>query len=101
MPTYKDIEPIINDFTDRVRLLQTDYKDLPWAKSTEMDFTEIVMTLKKAPTADVQEVRHGHWIKDPESGITRCSECDWTLEVAWESNYCPDCGAKMYEEVTK
>lgn len=42
------------------------------------------------------EVKHGHWIKDPESGETRCSECDWSLEVAWESNYCPDCGAKMY-----
>lgn len=65
---------------------------------TEREFCAIGDSI---PTSDVQEVKHGHWIKDPESGITRCSECDWTLEVAWESNYCPDCGAKMYEEVTK
>lgn len=52
-------------------------------------------------TEDVQVVRHGHWIKDPESGETRCSECDWSLETTWESNYCPDCGVMMYEEVTK
>lgn len=44
-----------------------------------------------------KEIKHGHWIKDPENGETRCSECDWSLETAWESNYCPDCGAKMYD----
>lgn len=54
MATYKDVEPIINDFRERIRLLKTDCKDFPLAKRTEIDFTEIVLTLKDAPTADVQ-----------------------------------------------
>lgn len=99
MATYKDIEPIINDFTDRVRLLQTDYKNLPWAKRTEMDFTEIVMALKRAPTADVREVKHGRWeeIRNPygelEGWICKCGR-----QVVSKDNYCPNCGANMMDE---
>ena len=56
----------------------------------------------KQPTADVQEVRHGHWI--PEKDIERfgiwdtfiCSKCCY--RTLTECNYCANCGAKMDEE---
>lgn len=51
--------------------------------------------LTRIPTADVAEVKHGHWITD-ENGIVICSECG--EEHAWNeyrATYCEDCGAKM------
>lgn len=53
--------------------------------------------LKRLPSADVQPVRHGHWIYTPTSplGFT-CSECGKEMCLF---NYCPHCGAKM-DEVT-
>ena len=57
------------------------------------------------PTADVEEVRHGHWIfinqavgyLEPPYGDTfKCSLCEFVIDVS-EGNYkyCPNCGAKM------
>lgn len=39
----------------------------------------------------------GRWIRYPECGVTRCSECDWSIEEAWASKFCPNCGAEMNE----
>lgn len=56
----------------------------------------------KFPTADVQEVRHGHW-DTINSKVTQCSVCgvsrDIRTQVGW--NFCPVCGAKMDEEEQK
>lgn len=43
-------------------------------------------------------VRHGHWIWDSYiyDAPWQCSECGSFNE--YDSNYCPDCGAKMNEE---
>lgn len=50
------------------------------------------------PAADVQPVKHGRWIN--ENFCTRCSACGnmtiydkYSREV--ESDYCPNCGARM------
>ena len=64
---------------------------------------------KKLPAADVQEVKHGHWIAEMRGlyhGINllddknfkglsmySCSECK--EKVIYKGNYCPNCGAKM------
>lgn len=74
-----------------------------------------IKTIKNIPTADVQEVSHGHWILLRESEITgfnpefagrdpiggyQCSNCkevaifDCNDEFVL-SRYCPHCGAKM------
>ena len=55
-----------------------------------------------APTADVQEVRHGRWVQDEHWQYDyKCSICG---EYACEGNYgnndkltdfCPNCGADM------
>ena len=49
--------------------------------------------LDKIPTADVQEVKHGHW----DNNI--CSVCNYEV-MPWNTTpYCHNCGAKMDEEV--
>jgi DNA-directed RNA polymerase subunit RPC12/RpoP len=66
------------------------------------------------PTADVQQVKHGHWVLDDETDGWRCSECGhatnerilkWyqeingdTCNICYQSAkpfYCSRCGAKM------
>lgn len=52
--------------------------------------------IKYAPTADVVEVKRGHWIED-EVCVYACSECGFTFTSAEdisEFKYCR-CGAKM------
>lgn len=55
---------------------------------------DIIEYLQEAPTADVEEVKHGYWIEDDEYQV--CSECG--EEHHWDeyrATYCEDCGAKM------
>ena len=50
------------------------------------------------PAADVAEVRHGRWLcvdTDAEQFFL-CNRC--MKKEYWESNYCPNCGAKMDKE---
>ena len=50
------------------------------------------------PAADVTEVRHGRWLcvdTDTEQFFL-CNRCK--KKEYWESNYCPNCGAKMDKE---
>lgn len=59
----------------------------------------IVEELKDIPSADVAPVRHGRWeIIDAEEprryGCSECKRLSWHME-----NYCPNCGARMDEEV--
>lgn len=65
-----------------------------------------IKILKEAPAADVQEVKHGEWIKmynNPDDGNYYCSECHNGIDVATGKVtpidrgllYCPNCGAKM------
>ena len=55
--------------------------------------------LKQIPTVDAVEVVHGRWIDQSfamNGGVVRfcaCSEC--RHEMTFETNYCPNCGAKM------
>jgi rubrerythrin len=46
-----------------------------------------------------QEPRKGHWLRRPHVyGVTYCSVCDFELKID-NTNYCPNCGAKMESEV--
>ena len=78
------------------------------------DFTKAFVRgmelVKKAeneiPTADVQEVRHGHWIEKNLDNFRKvecsCSICGWSGAENYDSyvdihdfEFCPYCGAKM------
>lgn len=53
--------------------------------------------IKNAPTADVEEVRHGEWLNGGGS-LYKCSECGFrfvNLCCCGNYNYCQNCGAKM------
>ena len=54
--------------------------------------------IKAIPAANVAQVRHGWWTWNEEGEIDwdqfyRCSNCG--DKEYWESNFCPNCGAKM------
>lgn len=64
----------------------------------------VIEGIRKCPTADVVEVRHGKWIEQDDGWggvLYTCSvcRCDWTTidGTPFENNmrYCPECGAKM------
>ena len=66
--------------------------------SQENDYDTALKMGIEALKADVQPVRHGHWIYTPTSplGFT-CSECGKEM---CRFNYCPHCGVRM-DEVTQ
>lgn len=53
----------------------------------------------RAAVQDVAPVVHARWIKvNPFVDTEECSNCRYNiLSVDFETNYCPDCGAKMDE----
>ena len=70
-----------------------------WSEQIDVDDFETV--IKELPIADVEEVKHGEWIKKvvEKHGIHRpiliCSKCNKRRFVLADYNFCPNCGAKM------
>jgi predicted RNA-binding Zn-ribbon protein involved in translation (DUF1610 family) len=91
----------MNDYINRQALLSK--KVFCEAEDEHIVYMDDVLD---APAADVQEVKHGHWIKPtgmmpPEHhGHYECSEChawamrDWKHRLEL-TEFCPNCGAKM------
>lgn len=59
-----------------------------------------------APTVDAVEVVHGRWIDaypdiepNPMFMYGICSECGFEQAISKYLNYCPNCGAKMDEDI--
>ena len=48
--------------------------------------------IEEAPAADVEPVRHGHWIERGNGRNPYCSEC---CGIGDRSPFCKHCGAKM------
>lgn len=65
---------------------------------------DITFLLECVSAADVEPVRHGRWVAHDDFW-RKCSECGKTWHEQWviskALNYCPNCGAKMDEEVAK
>ncbi len=76
---------------------------------------DVIWEVDAQPAADVAPVMHGWWtetdwvemesgghelIKTPKAAL-RCSNCRncFKKELLWKSNFCPNCGAKMTEEI--
>ena len=64
------------------------------------DIEMMKMRIEQMTAADVAPVVHGHW-DDGLDGITPfCSVCGRSHHTVIRTpNYCPNCGAKMGEEV--
>ena len=56
------------------------------------------------PTADVAPVRHGRWgthSDRPDSLICSVCNCGFNMWKHDPHNYCPNCGAKMEEQINE
>ena len=82
-------------FAERIRLSPA-FKKMAF----EGDLLQRVVLdiLGNAPTADVQAVRHGEWIRPTIIGVltTNLPHCSVCENVPCdEANFCPNCGADM------
>jgi hypothetical protein len=63
----------------------------------------LIGLLDKAPTEDVQKVKHGKWIWKELYGevgyMLVCSNCEESEGARERFDYCPNCGAKMDGDV--
>lgn len=70
-----------------------------WEDLTDKEKAKVLAYLLTSPTVDVEEVRHGEWIKQHVSqelcGVEyyHCSLCNH--EEQYKPPYCPHCGARM------
>ena len=69
---------------------------MPYAHAGEsIDADVVISDIKGMKAADVDPVRHGQWLcvdTDTEQFFL-CNICK--KKEYWESDYCPNCGAKM------
>ncbi len=79
--------------------LGNEIKDLP--EQERIELMGIYDVIRNQPPADVQEVKHGKWIRQDGRPEAICSECGrnvvyQVINYRWQfENYCPHCGAKM------
>ena len=65
----------------------------------------LIADVNAIPAADVEEVKHGHWVQtDDEWMCTSCWEevtiCTCAKDKTWKYRRCPNCGARMDKEDT-
>lgn len=82
MPRYIDADALLNDITP----------------GKIISSNSVRYKIITAPTADVQEMKHGHWEFRGNEIISYCSICGDSPPLGYEYLYCPNCGAKMDEK---
>lgn len=98
----KELNMIMND--DGVFEEYDDTYDLTIHCTSQEEQDEVLLRLNKTveqlPPVKL-EPKTGHWIKKRVDGRGIhhgfCSNCDYNVEQRYDSNYCPNCGAKMVE----
>lgn len=84
-----------------------DFSD--WCRDNRKDGVDLVLNcmLTVIPTADMQEIKHGRWIRATTYGSYICSicsamdtDCDdyYGNHRVLDQQYCPDCGARLEAE---
>ena len=92
MTNYIDREAMLEQIARRESLMVGD-------KMISIDaLREFIMN---RPIADVEEVKHGHWVFDIRTIVPRCSVCGEDAIVETVSPYCPWCSAKCEVENKK
>ena len=96
----------MSDYIDRAALgIGLCNRDIFENKGYADGWNAAVKILKEAPAADVQEIKHGEWMKDDSDGCY-CSVCKWYADYDYDYvtnnglgnddfNYCSHSGAKM------
>ena len=86
------------DVIDAIQLTPVMRKDRSLQRTDQ-----IINSIKAIPAADVEPVRHGHWLCSDDLYETAiCSECNCDTQEPYgfviksdEYNFCRNCGAKM------
>ena len=107
MPRYIDADKILSHLNDEIEACgDPDGNNEPITYGTMLGLLSAKAFIETAETADVQEVRHGHWIEKNLDGFRKvecsCSMCGWSGVENYDSyvdihdfEFCPYCGAKM------
>lgn len=103
----------MNGYIKRSDVLEAFHNLKPSGFENSVAGMAAIKTVEKIPDADVELVKHGHWLdvdRDEyvhldEDGFTTylcyCSVCGYgSEEYRAKGNYCPNCGAKMDEVET-
>lgn len=83
---------------DAVRILRVDCVN-KYPLSYLLGIGAAAKAIEDAPTADVEEVRHGEWVVcGTFDYFLKCSLCEsekYPMSQVCNHKYCPNCGAKM------
>lgn len=97
MARYIDADKQIERYSQKLGFYIDDEGEDRFSAKCE-EIRAAITALYNAPTADVVEVVHGEWITKCVKGSWThyrysCSNCGSGFDS--NSNYCPNCGAKM------
>lgn len=105
MPRYIETESFEKSVRERYcKPCQQDGRDYHGVKCRACEIDDMLCEVADAPTAKVDEVKHGKWVVSGTfDDFLKCSICgfDSPMFTAIEYNYCPICGAKMNVEDSK
>ena len=98
MSEYIDKWYVVNRLID----LENKFQRLKPFHGNEQDMYEKICELEillgKSHAADVLPVVHGRWEyigTDKNGHVYRCANCAGRIGLDYETEYCPNCGAKM------
>lgn len=98
----------MKEYIEREALVEKISELEPGGIFTEVFKKAVLEIISNQPTANVQEVRHGDWIKikdrffsssDGRDGnVVKCSVCGELSSCNFSTPYCSICGTKMDKE---
>ena len=92
----------MTEYIDREAMLEQNARREPLMVDNKMISIDALRAfIMNRPIADVEEIRHGHWVFDTRTIVPRCSVCGEDAIAETISSYCPWCGAKCEEENKK
>lgn len=106
MAKYIDIEPLRKQMVEFKMIVEQFSKNSSFLSAYISGIDAVMETIDQQPTTDIQEVKHGYWIRESIGyGVTRykCSVCgrrfgEDIIEDFQSNKFCSNCGAKMYSE---
>ena len=86
---------------------ETDSDLQKWDSGCWIRYKMFENAIENFPAVDAVPVRHGHWVRIPNTPTWKCSICGYEITgfidrdgltpMDCKVNYCPRCGAKMDE----
>lgn len=110
MAEYIEREALIKALESDFNTDWADYASKDYIDGVRDEYDDVLKIICTMPAADVQPIRHGHWIhvesyRDCEGDFYskyKCSCCGFILGGVYDNsdlmNFCGGCGADMREE---